>query len=155
MFGATAHRMTEQVDAGPIVGIETFAIPDNIGVRELEQIAFVRLAYLFWRLSRDLATRPEPLPALPLRWSGIKSTRRMYASMCQITPAMPPVELARRVAAFHDDFRAIYPTITLHGFQFRLAPGPARPIDMEPGPSARSVEAPLQVALDAPALAHG
>jgi methionyl-tRNA formyltransferase len=124
-FGATAHLMVEQVDAGPIIGIESFPIPPNIGVRELEQIAFVRLAYLFWRLAKDLATRSEPLPVQPIIWSGWKSTRRDYVSACQIAPNISKAELELRVRAFHDDFRKIHPTIELHGFKFQLVAPPA------------------------------
>jgi len=120
IFGATAHLMMERVDAGPIVGIETFAIPERTNVRELEQIAYIRLAYLFWRLARELATRSEPLPTLPLTWSDRKSTRQMYVSACDIPLDISKDELERRVRAFHDDFRGIPPTITLHGMKFRL-----------------------------------
>jgi methionyl-tRNA formyltransferase len=119
-FGATAHVMTKQVDSGPIIGVESFVIPDNIGVRELEQIAFVRLAYLFWRLSRSIACDTGPLRTLPIAWSGTKSTRRMYEKLCEIPADIEPVELARRIRAFNDDFRAIPLTVTLHGVRFRL-----------------------------------
>ncbi len=61
-----------------------FPIPDDISVRELEQIAFVRLARLFWRMSRDIACEPRPLPAMPIAWSGTRSTRRMYQELCEI-----------------------------------------------------------------------
>lgn len=118
-FGATAHVMAERVDCGPIIGTETFDVPDNIGVRELEQIAFVRLAYLFWRLSKHLATSDEPLNVLPIEWSGKKSTRQMYVSMCRLPLDISADELKLRVRAFSDDFRGIYPTINLHGIDFR------------------------------------
>lgn len=126
-FGATAHQMVDRVDAGPIVGVETFAIPDGIGIRELEQIAYIRLAYLFWRLSRQLATQSEPLPVLPVRWSGKKSTRQMYVEMCRMPANISVNEMARRIRAFSDDFRGIYPTITVNGFDFRCVD--AAPID--------------------------
>jgi methionyl-tRNA formyltransferase len=119
-FGATAHVMTARVDSGPIIGTETFVIPENIGVRELEQIAFVRLAHLFWRLSRSIACEAGPLRTLPIAWSGTKSTRRMYETLCEIPADIEPAELARRIRAFNDDFRAIPLTVTLHGVRFRL-----------------------------------
>jgi len=119
-FGATAHVMTKRVDSGPIVGVESFDIPEGAHVRELEQIAFVRLAYLFWRLSRSIACETGPLPTLPIAWSGTKSTRRMYEKLCNIPSDIEPTELARRIRAFNDDFRAIPLTVTLHGIRFRL-----------------------------------
>jgi methionyl-tRNA formyltransferase len=151
-FGATAHLMVERVDAGPIVGVESFVVPDNIEIRELEQIAFIRLAYLYWRLAKELATRSEALPSLPIAWSGSKSTKGDYRSMCQIPTDISEAELKLRVRAFHDGFRAIYPTIDLHGFQFQLvAPAPAgeRPPQSIPQPP----ETRLDPAVDAPSIA--
>ncbi|CCE00037.1 formyltransferase family protein [Bradyrhizobium sp. STM 3809] len=137
-FGATAHVMEPRVDCGAIVGVESFDIPDGVDVRGLEQMAFVRLAYLFWRMSRDLACEPAPLPVLPFAWSGHKSTKQMYAAMCDMPADIDAAEMKRRIRAFHDDVRGIPLTVTLHGQRFRLD-------------GAACVSAP--VALDAPALA--
>ncbi|MGY4311023.1 methionyl-tRNA formyltransferase [Bradyrhizobium sp. JR3.5] len=120
-FGATAHVMAARVDSGPIVGVEAFIIPDKISVRGLEQIAYVRLAHLFWRMSRDLARDPSPLPELEIAWCGIKSTRQMYRDMCELPAGISAGELPRRIRAFHDDFRAIPLTISVHGIRFQLA----------------------------------
>ena len=120
-FGATAHVMEPRVDCGAIIGTETFDIPNGVDVRGLEQMTFVRTAYLFWRMSRDLACHARPLPVLPIAWSGIKSTRQMYARMCDMAADIDPAEMMRRVRAFHDDFRGIPLTITLHGMRFQLA----------------------------------
>jgi len=150
-FGATAHEMTERVDAGSIVGIERFPVPKNIGIRELEQIAFIRLAFLFWRLSSKLAA-PQPLAVLPLRWSGVKSTKQKYREMCRLPADITKDELARRIRAFSDDFRGIYPTISIHGFDFRCvdAEPVARPV-AQPVTNAPSASAPA--VSDAPSFA--
>lgn len=135
-FGATAHVMNARVDCGAIVGVESFDIPDGVDVRGLEQMAFVRLAYLFWRMSHDIACESDPLPVLPLTWRGIKSTRQMYAAMCDMPADIGPREMKRRIRAFHDDFRGIPLTVTLHGMRFTLT-GTA-----PPEPVAATVEAP-------------
>jgi methionyl-tRNA formyltransferase len=128
-FGATAHAMDARVDCGAIVGVETFDIPDGIEVRGLEQMAFVRLAYLFWRMSRDIACEAAPLEELPIRWSGIKSTKRMYAALSDMPSDIGAAEMTRRIRAFHDDFRGIPLTVTLHGMRFALAgTAPPQPI---------------------------
>ena len=139
-FGATAHVMEQRVDSGAIVGIETFAVPDKVDVRGLEQLAFVRLARLFWRMARDLACEAAPLRKLPIAWSGIRSTRRMYADMCDIPADIDASELARRILAFHDDFRGIPLMVRLHGIRFQLARGNAQPAGATPSnaPALRS-----------------
>lgn len=120
-FGAVAHVMVARVDSGPIVGVESFIIPDKISVRGLEQIAYVRLAHLFWRMSRDLACDPSPLAELSIAWCGTKSTRQMYREMCELPAGINASELARRIRAFHDDFRGIPLTVSVHGIRFQLA----------------------------------
>lgn len=151
-FGATAHLMAERVDSGPIIGVETFPVPENIGVRELEQIAFVRLAHLFWTLSRAMATQIGPFAPLPIRWSGTKSTREMYISMCDIPVDVSEEELALRMRAFNDDFRAIYPTVTLHGIQFRVTAAMAS-AGAVAAPDKPEAQARLQTTRDAPPIA--
>jgi len=149
-FGATAHVMTARVDSGPIIGTETFVIPDNISVRELEQIAFVRLAHVLWSLSRRIACDTGALRTVPIAWSGAKSTRRMYENLCEIPPDIDPAELARRIRAFNDDFRAIPLTVTLHGARFRLpyleVPRPEAPVVNASPPATDRTRAPRKLA---------
>jgi methionyl-tRNA formyltransferase len=139
-FGATAHVMEARVDCGAIVGVESFEIPNGIEVRGLEQMAFVRLAYLFWRMSRDIACSAAPLPLVGISWSGVKSTKRMYAAMCDMPADIQPGEMKRRIRAFHDDFRGIPLTVTLNGIRFQLAgkaaPKPVAPVAVEAPPLA-------------------
>src|SRR5262249_49772193 len=123
-FGATAHVMVESVDAGPIVGVERFAIPPRATVTKLEELAFVATARLFWRLAPALAPRSGPLPVLPGRWSGRKSTRRSYSARCEIPPDIAADDLDRRIAAFGGGHFGIDLTVTLHGRRFRYVPEP-------------------------------
>jgi methionyl-tRNA formyltransferase len=102
-FGATAHVMVDRVDEGPIVGVEMFSIPPDTSVAGLEGMAYARLAYLFWTLAKSLATSSEQLPAIPLRWSGKKTTRRDYATLCDIPRDITRDELDHRIEVFGDD----------------------------------------------------
>jgi len=126
-FGVTAHIMVEQVDAGPIVGCKLFGIPDGATVTRLQAMAFMELARLFWHLALRLATVPEPLPELPIQWSGSKSTRRMHAAKCDIPVEISKEELDRRIAAFGDSLFDIWPTVTLHGYRFKYCAPQAEP----------------------------
>jgi len=121
-FGATAHVMAAAVDSGLIVGVELFDIPPNIGVLALEKLAFTASARLFWRLAQALATQRQPLDALPIRWCGRKSTRRMYQTMCDFPPDISKDEFERRMRAFGDGHLGVHPTTTLHGRRFRYIP---------------------------------
>jgi methionyl-tRNA formyltransferase len=102
-FGTTAHVMVARVDEGPIVGVEMFSIPPGASVASLEGMAYARLSYLFWTLAKPLATCSEPLPQLPVQWSGTKTTRRDYAALCDIPLDIQRDELERRIAVFGED----------------------------------------------------
>jgi methionyl-tRNA formyltransferase len=119
-FGATMHVMAPRVDSGPITGVESFPIPESASVRDLEQIAYIRLGYLFWRKARELARNSGPLPQLPIAWSGTKSTKQMYHDYCALPSEIDATELKRRIRAFDDDFRGIPFTVTFDGVCYRL-----------------------------------
>jgi methionyl-tRNA formyltransferase len=119
-FGVTAHRMAARVDEGPIVGVIEFEVPGGCSVAELEMLSYRELARLFWEMSPRLAGQDEPLPALPVTWATRKSSRRLYAALCAIPPDIARDELERRIAAFGGGDFGMAPTVTLHGFKFRL-----------------------------------
>jgi len=122
VFGATAHLMVERVDAGPIVGVETFAVPPDATVHSLECLGYTALARLFQLLAKALATQSQPLPELGIPWSGRKGTRRSYVEMCEIPLDISKEEFDRRMQAFGGDHFGITHTINLHGRRFRLLP---------------------------------
>ena len=124
-FGATAHHMAERVDAGPIVACKMFVIPPGTGVLRLQELAFVELARLFWALAPKLATQAEPLPELPMQWEARRSTRRMYAAMCDIPIDVSKEELERRIEVFGAGHYGLDLTVTLHGHKFRYLAPPA------------------------------
>lgn len=140
-FGATAHRMIAQVDAGPIVDIDLFDVPPNIGVDGLERMAFTAAARLFWRLAETLVRRAEPVEELPIRWCGRRCTRRLCESLCDIPGDISKHELDRRVKAFGGGHFKIHPTIALHGHRFRLAA--ADTAGAEASPSIVPAQAPV------------
>ena len=121
-FGATAHRMVERVDAGPIVAFERFSVPAGSSVHDFEGKAYTALARLFWELAPALATCNEPLAELDEPWGQVKSSRRMLEAICAIQPDIDPTELDRRIFAFGNSPFGVAPTVTLHGRRFRLVP---------------------------------
>lgn len=121
-FGATAHHMAAQVDSGPIIGVERFALPAGATVEYVEKQAFIESVRLMWRFGPTLATDPAPLPALPIAWSGRRSTRAMLRGYCDIPAGIGMDELERRIAAFGHAPLGDAPTITVHGHTFRYVP---------------------------------
>ncbi len=122
MYGATAHRMAERVDAGGIVDVELFMIPQGTDVARLQEMAFTRLAWLFWRLAPVLTTQHEPLAELPIAWTGTRSTSQSFAAMCDMPVDISKEELERRIDVFGDGDYGVDLTVTLHGRKFRYVP---------------------------------
>lgn len=118
-YGATLHVMTAQVDAGPIVASETFALTGKETPPELlaraNEIGFAMIERLGPRL-----LEAEPLPALEgVGWGSVKTVRDDLVQISEITPLIDKEEFERRHRAFdggsHDNL-----TLRLHGRTFRI-----------------------------------
>jgi methionyl-tRNA formyltransferase len=120
-YGVTAHRMTNSVDAGPIVGVETFPVPPGLTLTQLLNRTNGAMFQLFATLAAVLVNRTDPLPELPLAWGGRKTTKRDFAERCSIAPDIAPDELARVIRAFGLGDGFAVPSITLHGVRFDVA----------------------------------
>ena len=127
-FGATIHIMVEKVDAGPIIDLALFPLPPDVSVFDLEGMAYARLAFLFWRMAKELACARSLPPALPVAWSNRKHSRVNYRSMCEIPLTISKNEFDRRMRVFGGNHFGVAPTIKLHGVEFR-AVVPARLAD--------------------------
>jgi hypothetical protein len=118
-YGATLHIMTEKVDAGPIVAIETFPVPSDatpdsllaaaneVGIRTIE------------KCGRRLLNA-EPMPALPdVVWGKVKTTRSDLIRLSRMSPLIDEDEFQRRFHAFdggeHDNL-----VVELHHRTFRI-----------------------------------
>lgn len=118
-YGATLHVMTERVDAGPIVAVETF--PIGAAATPMALLADANEAGL--RLIERIGARllsPERLAPLPgVVWGTTKTVRADLLRMCELTPLIDEVEFERRCRAFDggafDNLK-----VTLHGRTFRI-----------------------------------
>jgi methionyl-tRNA formyltransferase len=118
-FGATVHRMVEVIDAGPIIAVSEFAMPEAPTLDTVETLAFQHLARLFWDMTGAMVSE-TPLPETIIQWGRRRSTRRTTEAMCAIPPDIDVAELHRRIAAFAKSPFGLRPTVTLHGHRFRL-----------------------------------
>jgi methionyl-tRNA formyltransferase len=99
-FGVSAHEMAERVDAGEIVGVGEFDIPENTRFMDLELLAYGQLFQLFARLAPDLALSDEPLAKMDVAWGGRKTSKADAERMKEITADMSEDEIRLRWRAF-------------------------------------------------------
>lgn len=118
-FGATVHRMIERVDSGPIVEVESFAIPADSSVAGLEELTYTRLVGMFWRMAKQLATLQAPLAESGVQWAVKRNSRHGHQQIRNNGVASPKTEQQHRVRVFGADHFGIVPSTNPHGFQFR------------------------------------
>ena len=98
-YGATFHFMTASVDAGPIIDVELFNVPDDalpIDLLDKANEAAYRLLgkYLPMLLSGNI------LPSNPdLQWAGKKRSRKDFLELCRIDVGISEEEFKRRQRA--------------------------------------------------------
>jgi folate-dependent phosphoribosylglycinamide formyltransferase PurN len=114
-YGATAHRMTEKVDDGEIIGVERFDVPAGIAPTALLAMANAAAGRLIGRLMPQLL-KDEPLAASGLHW-GHKRSRKDFLDLCTVPPYVDATELERRIKfAETPGYRNLH--IDLHGYRF-------------------------------------
>ena len=102
-FGATAHVMTKNVDAGPIVGVVHFSFPSYATPDQLAGTSFIAGIHLLRQLAPALATSSDQLPALPILWGTPKRRRADLKRMCEIPANLDDMEKAHRLHSFTVD----------------------------------------------------
>lgn len=115
-YGATLHYMTAKVDAGQIIDVELFNIPDRISAIELLMEADKCAWILIKRLLIWIKTKAR-FPVSDFQWSTTKRTRKDFENFCNISCTISDVELQKRIKAFHvKGFNNLF--IELHGKKF-------------------------------------
>ena len=86
-FGATAHRMTQDIDAGEIVGTEIFEIPQDIDRFTLDSKSFEAITRLFSVSPINLLISVHPF--LPVEKNGQEEhAEKRISANCAIFPRM-------------------------------------------------------------------
>ncbi len=102
-YGVTAHEMTERVDEGPIVLLDTFDMP-SLPVRgDLADRTYAHAVNLFSVLGAHCAVNDNDLPRLPVHWSGIKRTNADFHRLCMQPAGLLPADQDRLVRACAED----------------------------------------------------
>lgn len=121
-FGVTCHKMTAEVDAGPIVAVRRFPIFPADDVESLSERAWDHMLTLFYEVvSALLAGAPLPEPTGET-WEGSARTRAELDALATINLGMDEGEAARRIRA--TAFREYRPQLSILDMHFDLA-GPA------------------------------
>jgi len=94
--------MISRVDAGPIVRVSEFDIPERSNALDLATLAYQHVAALFFELTPVLAASDTSLPHLDRQWGPRKYTRADYERMRAFDAVSDPMKRALRKRAFGD-----------------------------------------------------
>lgn len=131
-FGVTLHGMVGRVDAGPILDIDLFPVPRDATVISLETAAYSHLAMMFYRWVDALTREAVPQARIPAQWSPRKNSRRSYRALCRIPTDISKDDLTHRISIFGQGHFGILPSVSLHGFEFTVAPSDERAAIADP-----------------------
>lgn len=121
-FGVTAHVMTEQIDAGPILRSTRFPIVPDDTCETLFARALNFSLFLFYDLAAELASSGEARPN-GQTWARPAIRRADFERWMHVAAWDAPDEIRRKVRALrHSQFPG--PFVELAGMRFAVLPEP-------------------------------
>jgi methionyl-tRNA formyltransferase len=118
-FGVTFHKMTVQVDSGPIIAVNSFPIGENIVQSDLENTALLFALSLIEEWA-DKITKSPPLDILLISWGSIRATQKDFKKMCLIDERINKQEFHRRLRAFGNGDGTHYLHVNKQGRMYKL-----------------------------------
>jgi methionyl-tRNA formyltransferase len=98
-YGATLHFMTERVDAGPIIDVELFDVPDGVRPIDLLDKANKAACSLLGKYLTIFLSGKTPASNPDLVWTGKNRSRKDLLELCRIDSAISEEEFKRRQRA--------------------------------------------------------
>lgn len=120
-YGATFHFMTASVDAGPIIDVELFHVPDGTRPIELRDKANEAAYRLLGKYLPSLLAGNGLTPNPNLEWSGKKRSRKDFLDLCRIDLGISEEEFKRRERACQmPGYSNLYTIIQGRRFQMKV-----------------------------------
>ena len=116
-YGATAHLMTETVDAGPIYDIEWFDVPKGSTPHDIMLLADEAGIRLAQRIIAALG-RGDSFWPNGAQWGTRKTSRNDFKRLCRVSPIAHEAEFERRLAGVaNPKYKNAF--VALHGRVFK------------------------------------
>lgn len=118
-FGATAHRMTDRIDEGEIVGTQSFPLSSETDRLSLDKLALDNVLILFSTLLPRIVDLSNDLPSSGESWRGQAKTKKDFNALCELPSDASQEEFDRRYRAVGEGPEHAL-SIRLFGQRFRL-----------------------------------
>lgn len=103
-FGVTAHVMVTKVDAGAIVAVSRFAMPDHPERLSLNEFTLAQAIKVFALVGAHCASSDADMPHMDESWRTPKRTRKDFAELCSMTEGLSAGDVIRLKAACGPDY---------------------------------------------------
>jgi len=117
-FGATAHTMAPDVDAGPILAVKRFAILPGESCETVFARAEEACLELFQEVVKQVTDHGCLPPPTGESWRGRPMTRKQFEEWLVLNPADRDTFVRKVRAARHSRFPGPY--VVIHGYKFGL-----------------------------------
>jgi len=94
-FGVTAHEMTKSVDAGPIVLVDRFSLPQDAELVSFGNEVYARAIAIVDMLIRHALQSDEPMPHRHDRWAPPQCTWARLNTLMESADYLVPNDRAR------------------------------------------------------------
>lgn len=118
-FGATAHRMTDRIDEGEIIGTQSFPLGGTMDRLTLDKLALDNVLLLFQHLLPRLIDLTNEIPSSGNSWRGQARTKKDFNALCELPSDASQDEFNRRYRAVGEGPDHAL-SIRLFGQRFRL-----------------------------------
>ena len=117
-YGVCCHHISEKIDAGKIIDVDTFPIFQTDNVERLLERTYAYQIAQFYKVITFLL-KGEPLPISALKWERKPFKRTEFESLKIITHSMSEEEIARRIRA--TSYKSFQPKVVLgkHTFTYQ------------------------------------
>lgn len=120
-FGVTLHEITEEVDQGPIVGVEMSVIAPKIKRINLEGLSRILLERLMKRMLPVVLDKILRPPRLDIQWSKKVRRKADFDALCMLPENVDRTEFERRLRAVGEGPNHAL-RLPVHGRMFKLEP---------------------------------
>lgn len=119
-FGATAHRMNDQIDEGEIIGTQSFPLSVTMDRLSLDKLALDTVLLLFRHLVPSIVDFANEIPFSGDSWRGQARTKKDFNALCELPrdASQDEFDLRYRAVGEGPDHAL---SIKLFGQRFRLA----------------------------------
>jgi methionyl-tRNA formyltransferase len=120
-YGVTVHEMSPKIDAGKIIAVANFAVPEGATAQLLVDMTTHHMLHLFKDLSASFVNTTGYLETSLVQWQTSPNRKKDFDALCHIALDCDAEDMKRKIFAFGDSDGEVFPYVIVDGKRYRLA----------------------------------